>query len=77
MSITSAFALGFNDIYCNTSGQACGQTAPVDYYNSDSTRPFDDHGIRPTMAIAAESFTEAQALIDRGVAADDTSYNFV
>jgi uncharacterized protein (TIGR03790 family) len=72
MSITSAFALGFSNIYCNTSGQSCGETAPVDYYNSDSFLPFDDHNIRPTMSIAAETLGEAQALIDRGVAADDT-----
>ena len=70
MSATAAFALGFSDIYCNTSGMACGETALVDYFDSDSTRPFDDHGLRPTMMLAAKDVADAEALIDRGVSAD-------
>ncbi len=70
MSATAAFALGFNDIYCNTSGMACGETAFVDYFNSDSTRPYDDHGLRPAMMLAAKDVANAEALIDRGVASD-------
>ena len=31
-----------------------------------------DFGIRPTMAIAANNFEEAKALIDRGIASDNT-----
>ncbi len=72
MSATAAFALGFNDIYCNTSGMACGETAFVDYFNSDSTRPYDDHGLRPAMMLAAKDVANAEALIDRGVASDGT-----
>jgi len=71
MSITSAFALGFDEMYCNTVG-GCATTAPVDYYGSASTRPVEDHGLRPTMMIAATSAEGGEALIDRGVAADAT-----
>jgi len=72
MSATSAFALGFDTVYCNTSGGPCGVTAAVDYYNSDSAYPFSDHGIRPAMALSAASEQDAYDLIDRGIAADDT-----
>ena len=72
MSVASAFALGFDDKYCNTTGGSCGITAQVDYFDSDSKRPFTDHGVRPTMILAAANVDNAKALIDRGVAADDT-----
>lgn len=72
MSATAAFALGFDEIYCNTSGMVCGETAAVDYYNSDSTRPAADHNLRPAMMLAAANSEDAFALIDRGIAADKT-----
>ncbi len=72
MSVSAAFALGFDDKYCNTSGQACGATAAVDYYHSSSASPFTDHGIRPAMVIAGATEADALALIDRGISADDT-----
>ncbi|MEM1033914.1 MAG: TIGR03790 family protein [Myxococcota bacterium] len=72
MSITSAFALGFDDRFCNTTGGACGATAPVDYFDSDSSLPFDDHQLRPAMTIAAATIEDGEALIDRGVASDGT-----
>jgi len=72
MSVTSAFALGFDDIYCNTTGGACGPTAPVPYFDADSSQPYDDFGIRPAMTIAAASVDDGEALIDRGLAADAT-----
>jgi uncharacterized protein (TIGR03790 family) len=71
MSITSAFALGFDEMYCNTEG-GCAATAPVDYYGSASTHPLADHDLRPTMMLAATSSEGGMALVDRGVAADDT-----
>ncbi len=71
MSITSAFALGgYAPQYCNTYGGLCSLTAAVDYFGSESTRPFDDHGIRPTMILGGVSEEEVKALIDRGIAAD-------
>ncbi len=72
MSVTSAFALGFDKKYCNQTTGACGNTSPVATYNSPSVAPFTDHGIRPAMMIAGSSATEAKKLIARGVAADDT-----
>jgi len=72
MSVTSAFSLGYDKKYCNTTGGACGATAQVAYFDSDSTAPFTDYGIRPSMMLAAKDATNAKALVDRGVSADDT-----
>lgn len=69
MSITSAFALGFDKAYCST---ACAQTRPSPYYNSHSGAPYDDHRVRPTMSLAGRDFDAIKKLIDRGVAADET-----
>ncbi|MBI5462068.1 MAG: TIGR03790 family protein [Gammaproteobacteria bacterium] len=68
MSITSAFALGFDKRYC--SAKTCALTQPTAYFGSDSTTPFDDFRIRPTMSLAATNFLEAKTLIDRGIASD-------
>ncbi len=70
MSITTAFAVGFDRRYC--SAQRCGTTHPSAYFDSASITPYRDYGIRPTMELAATSFARAKALIDRGVAADDS-----
>jgi uncharacterized protein (TIGR03790 family) len=72
MAITSAFALGHDPMYENGGPGPCDFTAPVSYFASDSTRPFTDHGLRPTMMLAGTSAANVFALIDRGVAADDT-----
>jgi len=69
MSVTSAFALGFDERYCST---PCDSTAAVPTFDSPSLRPYTDLGIRPTMSLAGGSLEQVQALIDRGVAADDT-----
>jgi len=66
MSITSAFTFGFDQNYCASS---CRLTAKSRYYGSSSRAPFTDHGIRPTMAVAATSFDKAKQLIDRGAMA--------
>jgi uncharacterized protein (TIGR03790 family) len=67
MSVTSAFALGFDQAWC---AEGCRLTRRSPYFNSASTRPRSDHGIRPAMLLAAEDFTDAKKLIDRGVRAD-------
>lgn len=72
MSITTAFAMGFDDAFCS---KGCQPTKQSPYFNSLSHRPWSDHGIRPTMSIAANSLAEGVALIKRGVAAD-YSYPF-
>lgn len=69
MSITTAFAAGFDKAYC---ANGCTGTKLSPYFNSASSKPFRDFHIRPAMSIAAQSFEEAKALIDRGVAADNT-----
>jgi len=69
MSITSAFAFGFNPAFC---AESCAPTQVSPYFNSRARLPFSQLGMRPAMAIAATSFEEAKALIDRGVAADGT-----
>ncbi|MGB2925136.1 MAG: TIGR03790 family protein [Limnothrix sp.] len=70
MSITSAFAFGFDSKYC---AQRCDATAPNAYFNRSSSRPYQDFQVRPTMMLAATNFTQAKQLIDRGVAADSTN----
>ena len=68
MSITSAFAFGFNEAFC--SKQRCAPTRHSDLFKYHGVTPYTDLGIRPAMAIAAESFEQARALIDRGVTSD-------
>lgn len=69
MSITTAFAAGFDEGFCSKS---CGPTKPSSYFNSNSRRPYDDYRWRPTMALAGLSFENVKKLIDRGVASDNT-----
>lgn len=69
MSITSAFAFGFDERYCAT---GCVTTQLSPYFDSASRQPYDDLHLRPAMSIAAQSFDEAKALIDRGIMADDS-----
>jgi uncharacterized protein (TIGR03790 family) len=66
MSITSAFAFGFDHAYCS---QGCAVTHSSPLFDSDSRHPYSELGLRPTMSIAATNFDNARALIDRGVAA--------
>lgn len=67
MSMSSAFAFGYNVKYC---AKGCRPTFPSPLYDSDSRQPYTDFGMRPTMLLAADNFEDAKALIDRGVAAD-------
>ncbi len=67
MSITSAFAFGFDTKYC---AQGCAATAPSEYFNSDSQHPYADFKIRPAMLLAGGSLQQVKVTIDRGVRAD-------
>ena len=67
MSITSAFAFGFDPAFC---AEDCSPTRPSPYFNSRARLPFSQLKMRPTMAIAAVSLGQAKALIDRGVWSD-------
>jgi uncharacterized protein (TIGR03790 family) len=69
LSITSAFAFGFDPAYC---AEGCRPTKQSPYFNSNSTAPFKDLGLRPAMLLAGTSVADTRALIDRGVASDGT-----
>lgn len=69
MSITAALTFGFDPAFC---AEGCHPTRPSAYFNAPGRMPFTQHGVRPTMTIAAKSFEEAKALIDRGIASDGT-----
>lgn len=69
MSVTSAFAFGYAKRYC---AKGCKATAPNPYYDSTSSRPWDDFRVRPAMLLAATGFTNAEQLIDRGRRSDGT-----
>lgn len=67
MSITSAFAFGFDQAYC---AEDCRPTKASPYFNSRAQLPYGQLNMRPTMSIAASSLDSAKALIDRGVRSD-------
>jgi len=67
MSITSAITFGFNSQYC---ARGCKPTKISPYYNSLSTRPYHQLGIRPSMLLASKNFDLAKKLIDRGIKSD-------
>jgi uncharacterized protein (TIGR03790 family) len=70
MSITTAFASGFDESYC-VKGCGLGRQSP--YFDSGSNRPYDELKWRPTMSLAATDAEQARALVDRGIAADGTN----
>ena len=67
MSITTAFAMGFDPRFCS---QPCNPSLASPYFASTSRRPYDDLGIRPTIMMTAATLDDAKQLIDRGIAAD-------
>lgn len=67
MSITSAFAFGYDEAYC---AKGCKPTKPSPYFNSRVRLPFDELGVRPTMLLAVPDLAAAEALILRGISAD-------
>lgn len=67
MSITTAFAIGFDPEFC---AQGCKQTRSNPYYASETDKPFKTHGWRPTMVVAGKTLADAKKLIDTGIAAD-------
>lgn len=66
-SITSALTLGFQPSACSNT---CAPTAPSRLFNTKGLRPWTDMGARPSMLLASGSVSQAKALIDRGIAAD-------
>jgi uncharacterized protein (TIGR03790 family) len=69
LSITTAFAFGFDPAFC---AQGCRPTRPSPYFDSPSGAPFRDLRVRPAMLLAGSTVERAKAMIDRGVAADST-----
>lgn len=69
MSITTAFAAGYDPLFC---ARGCRPTRFNPFFDSDSHHPYRDYHIRPTMALAGTDFASVKALIDRGIAADHT-----
>jgi len=67
MSITSAFAFGFDREYC---ASGCAPTHVSAYFDSVSNAPYSDLHFRPAMSIAAGTMAEGRRLIDRGVHSD-------
>lgn len=66
-SITGAIALGLDEPLCRNS---CGPSRTSRYFAAPTLRPFGDLGVRLSMLLAAPDVAGAQALIERGVAAD-------
>lgn len=69
MGITSALAFGYNAMLCG----GCNRTQASAYYNTDTTRPYTDLRIRPSMMLGATTLEAAQALIARGIAAEGSA----
>ncbi len=70
MSITSAFAFGFDKAFC---ASGCKRTLSSPYFNSSSRFPYSELGLRPTMMIAGVDQRQIAGLINRGVASDGTN----
>lgn len=69
MSITSAMTFGFDRAYC---AEGCAPTQASMYFNSNSSSPYQDFNIRPTMMLAGSSVKQIKAMIDNGVRSDGT-----
>lgn len=67
MSITTAFAFGFDRAFC---ASGCASTRLSPYFDADAEQPFTALGVRPAMSIAGNTSAETRALIDRGIASD-------
>ena len=68
MSLTSALAFGYNAAQCG----GCSRTQASAYYDTDTTQPWTDLRMRPSMMLGAASLEAAQALIQRGLAAESS-----
>ncbi len=66
-SLTSALAMGLQPGLC---AQSCAATRPSPYMSYSGSRPWSVIGLRPAMQLAARSVASAQAMIERGIAAD-------
>jgi uncharacterized protein (TIGR03790 family) len=70
MGITSAMAFGYADSWCTNT---VAETQAQAYYDTDTTRPWTDLQMRPSMMLGVTTLEAAKALINRGVAADGSA----
>ncbi|ALT76514.1 TIGR03790 family protein [Paucibacter sp. KCTC 42545] len=73
-SITGALALGYQAELCSN---GCAPSKPSPYFSYQGAKPFGDLGLRPSMLLAARTVESAQALIERGIAADQSLPGFL
>ena len=66
-SITSALTMGFDAELCQ---HTCGQAKFNPYFDSRSTRPYSDFGMRLSMLLPTQSVELAKSLIERGLHSD-------
>jgi len=69
LSITTAFAFGFDPAFC---AEGCRPTRPSPYFDSPSRAPFRELMLRPAMLLAGPSVAKAKAMVDRGIVSDGT-----
>jgi len=69
-SITGALTLGFDPGVCANPAAGCEPTRRSAYFDSATSRPYTDLGVRPSMLLAAGDVASAKRLIERGVASD-------
>lgn len=67
MSITSAFAFGYDERFCSAS---CGPTQTSRMFNGGRALSEDMPMPRPAMLLAGETVEQVRQLIDRGIASD-------
>jgi uncharacterized protein (TIGR03790 family) len=69
MGLTSALAFGYDAAMCG----GCMRTQVSAYFDTDTTRPYTDLHIRPSMMLGAATLPDAQVLIERGLAAEGSA----
>ena len=69
MSITMAFAAGYDQSFC---ASGCKPIRKSPYFGSSSRHPHSDYSLRPAMMLAGLYQRAVEVLIDRGVRADNT-----
>ena len=72
MSVTAAFAFGFDPASYCPGGDGCQPTRPSPYFNSRSNAPFTDFKVRPAMLLAGDNVESVKRLIDRGLRSDES-----
>jgi uncharacterized protein (TIGR03790 family) len=68
-SITAALTMGYDGALC---AHTCAASRASLYFNSVSVKPHTDLKMRPSMLLAATDVAGAKAMIERGVASDQS-----